>query len=71
MSILVNFAISTNDTKYIFICTALGRYKIELLGHKLNIVVMLIHTAKLTPKRLLQSIIPLVVLETKEGGKYY
>lgn len=50
-----------------FLYTSLGTYKVELLGHKLNIPVILIDTAKLAPKRFYQSLIPLVVFETWEG----
>lgn len=45
----------------------MGTCKVKLLGHKLNIPVFLLHTAKLAPKRLQQSIISVGVFETWEG----
>lgn len=41
-----SFATSTNNTKNIFIYTHLDNCKVQLLGNELNIVIILIYTAK-------------------------
>ena len=47
----------TNDTKNSFMYASLGRCKTELLGHKVNIVVIMIYTPNHLLKRIYQSLL--------------